>query len=566
MMASSRELKLVRFWPLSMGKNRNGWLLILPLLLFLVVFFLYPVCGLLMNAFGDGHFTLSHFARIFRVSVYRDVMLNTLSISLMVTVLCVVLSYPIAYTMATVSGRTRKLLFIVILLPFWTSSLVRTTAWIILLQRNGVLNTLLTETGFISHPIDFVYNLSGVLIGMTHVLMPFVVLPLYASFRSLDTSVIRAAQGLGASPLTIFRKIILPLTSSGVLAGGLIVFMNSVGYYITPALMGGVKQTMIAQLIVDNITQELNWGFAAALSVMLLAIVISLFVLFQRCFGLERLMTGSGSKSQESFHIGDKRSFGGKLALWSTIPIGIFLIAPVVIVFPMSMGSSPFLTFPPTHLGFHWYQNFFEASKWMKALFESIKVALVTVLFATLIGTLAAVGIFRVQRGARKFLETLFILPMVVPIIILSIGLYYFLVPYGLVSTIWGLVIGHTILASPYVFITVRASLVSFDRNLEYAARGLGASWWTFSRRVLLPSIVPGIIGGAVFAFITSFDDLVVALFMTNVRSRTLPKLMYEGVAHEIDPTIIAASGVIILVTIVVLVVNMLISGRNRHG
>ncbi|MGR5118319.1 ABC transporter permease subunit [Vibrio astriarenae] len=553
----SKRLKL------TLSKKVLGWLALLPLLTFLAMFFVLPVAELLSTAFGDSDFSLQHFYRLFSVPVYTGIITNTFYISIMVTVLCVLISYPVAYAMATVSSNLRKILLVMVLLPFWTSSLVRTTAWIVLLQKNGVLNSLLMELNMITEPIAFVYNLSGVLIGMTHVLMPFIVLPLYASFRSLDTSILRAAESLGASSLTIFRRIILPLTAPGVIAGSLIVFMNSVGYYITPALMGGVKQTMIAQLIADNITKELNWEFAAAISVMLLLIVLSLFFVFQHYFGLEKLMTGSGSKTEESYRKGYRRTLGGKFSLLMCLPIGLFLIAPIIVVFPMSLGSSPFLTFPPQDLGFQWYENFFSNAKWIKALMQSLKVAGLTVVFSTVLGTLAAIGIFRIQASYRKVIEAMFIMPMIVPVIILSIGLYYLLVPYGLVSSIWGLVIGHTVIATPYVFMTVRASLVTFDSSLELAARSLGAPWIVFFYRVLFPSIFPGVIGGAVFAFITSFDDLIIALFMTNVRSRTLPKLMYEGVAHEIDPTIIAASGIIILFTIVMLLTNLIVTKRK---
>ena len=541
----------------------GGWLGILPFLAVLTLLFLVPVVTLLKSAFGDGAFTLAHFARAVEVPVYRSVLLTTLMISGIVAILAVAMSYPLAYLMATSRNTTRNILLVVVLLPFWTSSLVRTTAWIILLQSNGVLNKLLMGSGLTESPIAFVYNMSGVLIGMTHVLMPFVVLPLYASFRALDASTVRAAEGLGAGSVTTFRRIIFPLTAPGVVAGAMIVFMNAVGFYITPALMGGPAQTMIAQMIANNIIRELNWGFAAALAVILLTVTLGLFALFQRIFGLERLISGSGSKSAEPFGTDHRRSAGGWVSVALGLVVAAFLIAPILIVFPMSLGSSPFLTFPPESYSFRWYENFFAASKWMNALFRSLQIAGITVVVSLVIGTAAAVGLTRIDKRWRGWLEALFILPMIVPVIILSIGLYYLLVPIGLVGTIWGLALGHIVLATPYVFITVRASLASFDRNLELAAQGLGASWSTMFRRVMLPCIMPGILGGAIFAFITSFDDVVLALFLTNVRSRTLPKLMYEGVAHEIDPTIIAASGLIILVTVLVLGANLLIARRK---
>jgi ABC-type spermidine/putrescine transport system permease subunit I len=539
---------------------------LLPLVLLLLALFIWPVASLLGLSFGDHGFTLANYRRLIEVPVYRGVLFNTFAISAMVTVLCVLLSYPLAYLMATVGPRTLRLLVLVVLLPFWTSALVRTTAWIILLQRNGVLNQILTGSGLLTDPIPFVYNLSGVLIGMTHVLMPFVVLPLLAAFRSLDRSVVQAAESLGAGPIRIFRRILLPLTAPGVLAGATIVFMNAVGYYITPSLMGGPGETMIAQMIDFNISKQLDWGLASALAVVLLATTLAVFALFQRIFGLDRLMSSGGSgRAGESFAgPAGRRSIGGRLSAGAGVVVAVFLILPILIVFPMSLGASPFLKFPPDAYSLNWYRSFFANPKWMTALGNSLQVAAIAVTLSVALGTAAAVALPRLRLRGARLAETLFVLPMVVPAIILGVGLFYFFAPLGLTGSPLALGLGHAVLASPYVFVTARASVRGFDRNLEQAALGLGASWPVMFRRVMLPAIAPGIAAGAVFAFITSFDDVVLALFLTNVRSRTLPKLMYEGVAHEIDPTIIAASGLIILLTIAVLALNLVLSRRSR--
>ncbi len=548
----------------AVGRGFPVWLGLLPFALVLAVLFAAPVLSLLRLAFGEGAFTLTQFQRLIDVPVYRSVLGTTFGIAGLVTGLSVLASYPLAYVMATVGPRTRNLLLILVLLPFWTSALVRTTAWIILLQSNGVVNQLLMAGGLTASPIAFVYNLSGVLIGMTHVLMPFVVLPLYAAFRSLELSTVQAAEGLGAGPLTIFSRIILPLTAPGVVAGAMIVFMNAIGFYLTPALMGGPGQTMIAQMIASNINKELDWPFAAALASVLLVATVSLLALFQRRFGLDRLIEGGGGKAGEPFTVTSRgRSWGGWASVTAAVLVAAFLIAPIIIVFPMSLGSSPFLSFPPDSYSLVWYENFFSTSKWMAALTRSLQIAALVVVISVGLGTLAALGVSRMRPRWRALVETLFILPMIVPVIILAVGLYYLLAPTGLVGSIWGVTLGHVVLATPYVFITVRAALKSFDGNLELAALGLGASWPTMFRRVMLPGIAPGIAAGAIFAFITSFDDVVIALFLTNIRSRTLPKLMYEGVAHEIDPTIIAASCLIVLVTILVLAANLLVSKRR---
>jgi putative spermidine/putrescine transport system permease protein len=552
--------------PRPAWRRHAGWLGIAPLAVLLLIAFAVPVASLLRLSFGEAGFTLDHFVRIATVPLYRSVLLTTLTISATTTLLCVVMSYPVAYLMATVGPRMRAVLIVVVLLPFWTSSLVRTTAWIVILQGNGILNRLLMGIGLTSEPVAFVYNLSGVLIGMTHVLMPFVVLPLYAALRGLDLSTVQAAEGLGAGPATVFFRIVVPLTAPGAVAGATIVFMNALGFYITPALMGGPAQTMISQMIADNVGRQLDWGFAAALSTVLLTATLILFLLFQRVFGLDRLFSGGGggSKSGEPFRLTSRgRTAGGLFGAGMGLAVAVFLIAPILIVFPMSLGSSPFLAFPPSDLSLRWYVSFFENSKWVGALIRSLQVAAVTVVGAVLLGTAAAIGLDRIGPRWRRTIETAFVFPMIVPVIILAVGLYYLFAPVGLVASIWGLAIGHTVLAAPYVFITVRAALKGFDPNLELAALGLGAPWHTMARRILVPVILPGILAGSVFAFITSFDDVILALFLTNIRTRTLPKLMYEGVAHEIDPTIIAAAGLIILVTVVLLALDLVFTRKR---
>ncbi len=536
-----------------------------PLALFLALLFVLPVTGLLLLSFGGPAGVWGNYLRILTVPAYRTALVNTFEIAALVTLVCLLISYPVAYLMATVSPRWQRLLAGCVLLPFWTSALVRTTAWIILLQRNGVLNRMLTGSGLFEEPVAFVYNLSGVLIGMSHVLMPFVVLPLFTAFRSIDQSVVQAAESLGAGPFALCGRLFLPLTAPGALAGATIVFMSAIGYYLTPALMGGPGQTMIAQMIAFNINTQLNWGLAAALSVVVLGATLLVFALFQAVFGLDRLMGhgAAGGRSGAGFGGAAGRSPSGVVVAGLGVLVVLFLLAPVLVVFPMSLGSSPFLSFPPHDLSLRWYAAVVQRPQWLAAFWNSIVVAAIAVGLSVPLGTLAALGLSRMNRRLARVMETLFVLPMIVPAIILAVSLYYLFAPWGMVSGRFALGLGHTVLATPFVVVTVGAALRRFDRTLEQAAIGLGASWLTMLRRVLLPAIAPGVIASAVFAFITSFDDVVLALFLTNVRSRTLPKLMYEGVAHEIDPTITAVAALLVLFTALILALDVLVERRR---
>ncbi|WP_413721362.1 ABC transporter permease subunit [Sodalis sp. RH23] len=537
-------------------------LLALPLLVFLALFFIWPILGLLKQGlYSQGALSADNYLRLLQVPIYRIVLQNTFVIATVVTGSCVIMSYPLAYLMASVRPALSKLLFFAVLLPFWSSALVRTSAWIALLQQNGPLNTLLITTSLIDHPIAFLYNFTGVLIGMTHVLMPFVVLPLYASFRALDNSLILAAQGMGADSIGIFTRVILPLTRPGMVAGAIIVFMNAVGYYITPSLMGGPAQRMIAELISHNISDELNWGIAAALAGVLLVTTLFALWLFNRLFGLDKLMSGQAGKGSQMSSA--RRTGGGRIGALAGVLCAAFLLLPILVVIPMSFGTGSFPTFPPPEYGVRWYRNFFQDPKWMAALWQSVKVGAMVTAASMALGAAAALGVYKMRPGRKGLLETLFIIPMSVPAIITAVALYYLCGPRGLISNSVALVIGHTVLATPYVYITLRAALQSFDPNLELAALSLGASWPRMFRRVMLPALLPGIIGGAVFAFITSFDDVVMALFLTTLRNRTLPKLMYEGLSFDFDPTVISASCVLIAATALILIAHSLF---GRHG
>jgi putative spermidine/putrescine transport system permease protein len=222
-------------------------------------------------------------------AVFRNVLGRTLWISAMVTLLCLVLGYPVAYFIARQPPGRASLLLFLVLLPFWTSLLVRTVAWVVLLQREGILNNLLLSLGLISEPVRMIFNRFAVYVAMVHVLLPFMVLPLYAVMKGISPTFVRAAWSLGARPATAFRRVYLPQTLPGVGAGCLMVFIQALGYYITPALVGGADDQMISYFIAFYASKTVNWGMAAALSVMLLAATLALYAVYNRLVGVDRM-------------------------------------------------------------------------------------------------------------------------------------------------------------------------------------------------------------------------------------------------------------------------------------
>jgi len=225
-------------------------------------------------------------------AVFRNVLGRTLWISGMVMLLCLLLGYPVAFYIARQPPARASLLLFLVLLPFWTSLLVRTVAWVVLLQREGILNNLLLSLGLVTEPIRMIFNRFAVYVAMVHVLLPFMVLPLYAVMKGIPPSYVRAASSLGARPATAFRRVYLPQTLPGVGAGCLMVFIQALGYYITPALVGGADDQMISYFIAFYASKTVNWGMAAALSIMLLAATLALYAVYNRLVGVEKMRLG----------------------------------------------------------------------------------------------------------------------------------------------------------------------------------------------------------------------------------------------------------------------------------
>ena len=270
---------------------RRHLLLLVPAIVVLLALFVYPLLGIAERSIYKPRvgYTLDYYAQIWRVPVYLTVLWRTFQTSALVTVLCLALGYPLAYLLATLRPRIARLLMIVVILPFFTSIIVRTYAWMVLLGRNGVVNQYLTWLGLTDAPLSLLYNKGGVLIGMTYVLLPYMVLTVYSVMRGIDSAYIRAAHSLGASRWQAFRKVFLPLSLPGIAGGTLLVFILSLGFFITPALMGGPSDVMIAMLIEREVEFTLNWSFASALAVILLALTLIGFIGYNRIVRLDRV-------------------------------------------------------------------------------------------------------------------------------------------------------------------------------------------------------------------------------------------------------------------------------------
>lgn len=226
--------------------------------------------------------------------IYIELFGRTLLLSLLITAMTLLLGYPLAYFLASLPTRIGNLLMILVLLPFWTSLLVRTSAWIALLQKEGVINDFLVALKILddANRLSMIYNATGTVIAMTHILLPFMVLPLFSVMKTIPPDYMRAARSLGATPFTAFLRIYLPNTVPGIGAGGILVFILAIGYYITPALVGGTEGTFISNLIAYHISTSLNWGLAAALGTILLFLILALYLLYDKIVGIANIKLG----------------------------------------------------------------------------------------------------------------------------------------------------------------------------------------------------------------------------------------------------------------------------------
>ena len=267
-------------------------LLVLPLVAFLLIFFAYPVLSMLLRSVHPAAWSLAPYRDLFEADVFWRVMYITLEIGLIVTACCLVLAYPLAYWLARLPPASANLFLILVLIPFWTSILVRSYAWMALLGRHGVVNNLLVWLQVLDGPVKLLNTRFSVCLAMVHVLLPFMVLPLYANLRALDWRLVRAAGSLGATPFGAFRQVVLPLSRPGIGAGVTLVFTLAIGFYITPVLVGAPRDVMVSMLINDQVGL-LDWPSASAMAAVLLALVLGATALLARLTGATRSVPGA---------------------------------------------------------------------------------------------------------------------------------------------------------------------------------------------------------------------------------------------------------------------------------
>ena len=265
-----------------------------PAFVLVLITMVLPVAWLFWLSFlaDNGSFSLEHYRRLVEQPSYGRTFVVTFEVSLLTTAICILLGYPLAYVLSQLPRRAANLCLVAVMLPFWTSLLVRTYAWLVLLQRSGLINTWGMQLGLWTEPLPLVHNLNGTMIGMVHIMLPFLVLPVLGAMRSIDKDYLKAAANLGAGPVRAFWTVFFPLSMPGLIAGALIVFILCLGFYVTPAVLGGGKVIMVANAIANDIELFFNWGAASALGVVLLALTFLFLYVASRVLRLDQLFGG----------------------------------------------------------------------------------------------------------------------------------------------------------------------------------------------------------------------------------------------------------------------------------
>jgi putative spermidine/putrescine transport system permease protein len=550
--------------------------LVVPGILFLAAFLLYPSFQLLIVSLQDprsGAWTLSAFNKVFAGGVYTRTLSSTFIVALQTTLWCIFAGYPLAYWLARLSPRRQRVAALFVLLPFWTSALVKNFAWLVFLGRNGVINDLLTGMGFA--PAELLFQRSTVVFSMVHTMLPLAVVVMLPIMNQIERKLTQAADTLGASAAQQFWRIYLPLSMPGVAAAGLLVFISALGFFITPTLLGGARDTMLSQLIIVQINQLQNWQMGAAIAVMLvLAALVTCFI-YDRTFGLSTL-SGASSERRQSHGVmrrlglgigclmgdlcdalgrGYARVFGANNAGWMLSAYGWLIIAvlvvPILAFIPMAFTGSNFLTFPPESFSFKWFGQYVQSPLWIGATIRSFGIGIATALITLLLATMAAFGLARSRSRLGGLAFLLFMTPMIVPPIVISVSLFYLFAHLSLVATNLGIIIGHSVIALPMAFVVLLATFKHYDWRLDQAAATLGAAPWRVFIKITLPLIKGGMFAGLVTAFLQSFEELTVAMFIGGGLKTTLPKQMWDDILLQVTPTLAAASVVVLLIVCV---------------
>lgn len=566
-------------------------LLLLPIVILFSVGYIVPLAQLVLKSLQlDGAWSPKSYIEIANSPAFLWIVLRTLALAATVTIICLLIAYPLAYAISKCPPRAAALLLLIVTLPYLTSVLIRTYAWIVLLSPNGPINQLFLRLGLISEPLQMVFNSIGVYIGMVQVQLPLMVFPLYAVLARLNPSLAKAAQSLGSPPTDAFLRVTLPSSMPGVISGCTLVFLSSLGFYITPELLGGPDNYLIAQGISLRVLILGDFGEAAAQSSILMLTVIAVFLIFRQRIAEELddrphnnvspIGTSTSGLSAQWPILGRLTAIlhGPSLKLHEALTVIrgpllyviaaltlLLLVLPFVVVVPLAFSDAPYLTFPPPGYSLRWFSSLLKNTQWLDALSFSLRWAGLSALLSVIIGVPAAFALVRYRFSARVPIYLLLISPLIVPHVVIAVSLFFALARSSLIGNPLAFALSYTIIGAPYTVVVMIAGLKRFNRTLELAAASLGSSPLVTLRTVTLPLLLPTLASAAIFAFIVGFDDVVFGLFLSGPTATPLPMRMWDNIRLEISPQI-AVIAVLFLIVLAFLLLLRLFVGAVVPG
>lgn len=548
-------------------------LLFIPAAAFVALFTAYPLLRMFAASLGAPEFDFDAYHRLSSDPATAIIGMRTFVFAFQVTLLCILIGYPVAAFLSKQTSIGRGYLVVLVALPYLTSLLVRTYAWILILGDAGPINSFLVGTGLTDTPALLLFSRFGALVGSIHIALPLMVLPIYAVMRSVDANLSRAALALGATRVQTFIQIYLPQTIPGVVSGTTLVFVLVLGFYITPAALGGLGESLLANVIVNRIQFSQDFTSASAISMALLAVTLIVFFALHAIDKKKQL----GSSRHEvranqvatwvlravellnlhalvarlwRWRLGRKSGpdhLAGQFMTIFCAGVLVYLIIPNVIVLAMSFNSGDVVSFPPEGFSFRWYQHAFEDESWGRAFLLSLQIAIPSALASVLLGASAAYAMTRGPAIIRRFGMPLLLLPMIVPAVVLGVGLFGLFLDLKILGTNTAIFFTHVVVGIPYSVLIVYAALQGFDWRLQNAALSLGASNTRTVFKVLMPAIASALAAAGVFAFMGSFDEVVKTSFIAGVTNRTLPLKIWDNIQFQTDPTIAAVSSMLLM-------------------
>lgn len=565
--------------------------LALPGIAFLVFFMALPTVRMLALSIYDeatGALTLAPFLRIWNGRAYMPVLSNTFVTAFWTTAFSLALGYPLAYWLSTKSRRNQRVAMMFVLLPFWTSALIKNFAWMVLLGRNGIVAKTMAALG-LSGGDALLFNRATVIFAMTHTLLPLAVVSMLPVMNQIDRRLTMAAGTLGASNAQAFWQVYFQLSLRGLASAGLLVFVVSLGFFVTPALVGGPRETMVGQLIILQINELQNWQIGSALAAILLVSTVLTCLIYDRVVGLSSMSDAGGGRavdprgrgrrmglavarllgtlfaSVEDWWKANLRGLPGRslLTFYCWLVIGALLL-PIIAFVPMAFTNSTFLSFPPEGFSLRWFQEYATSPQWVGATLRSFGVGIVAAAVTLVIATLAALGVVRSSSRLSSVVFLAFLTPMILPSLVIAIALFYLFAQMSLLATDLAIVLGHIVIAMPVVFVILLTTFKGHDWRLDQAAATLGAGPVQVLRRIAFPLLKGGLAVGFVTGFLQSFEELTVALFVSGGLKTTLPKQMWEGILLQVNPVIAAASVVVLLIVLLLFALMEMLQNKNQ--